>query len=143
MASGHRRDLGFPKLSHIGAGMVCLANRCISYAAPPSDRAVRCGGAAASGNLLLDSSFPEFTRITLQEVDDLVAHRAVLVDAAISGGEEQLPCTAETRLELRAGEEDGPVRFGAFAADNVGCVSSRERADRDCVFAGSVGGLDG
>lgn len=31
-----------------------VSNRCISYAAPPSDRAVKCGGTAASGNLFLE-----------------------------------------------------------------------------------------
>src|SRR4051794_9462754 len=46
-------------------------------------------------------SLPEFTRVTLQEVDDLLAHRAVLVGVTDAGGEEQFPCAAEARLELR------------------------------------------
>ena len=35
--------------------------------------------------------------MTLQEVDDLVAHRAVLVAVIGAGGEEQLPCAEEAR----------------------------------------------
>jgi hypothetical protein len=64
------------------------------------------------------SSLPEFTRVTLQEVDDLVAHRAVLVGLIGAGGEKQLPRAAEARLKLRMREQDFPVRFGAFTADN-------------------------
>lgn len=80
--------------------------------------------------------------MTLQEVDDLVAHRPVLVGGTGAGGEQQLPCAEEACLELRMREDRFPVGVGAFMPHDVGCMSPCERADRHRILTGSVGGLN-
>ena len=139
---GHRRDLGFPKLSHIGARTVAWEllhfRRCAAFR--PRREMRRCGRV---GKPLQDSSFPEFTRITPQEVDDLVADRSAWVaDDEISGVKEQQFRAPRRRRASNFGlaKRMVQVRFGAFAADNVGCVSSRERVhSRPLCFRGGIG----
>jgi hypothetical protein len=86
--------------------------------------------------------FPELVRLALQEVDDLVAHRAVLVGTRIGASEKQLLRTAAARFGFRGGEDGSPIRFDAVATDDVGGIASCKGTDRDGVFVGSVGRRD-
>lgn len=54
--------------------------------------------------------------MTLQKLDDLVAHRTILIGITAAISEEQLTCSAQSRFELRMREEGFPVSLVAISA---------------------------
>jgi hypothetical protein len=106
---------------------------------PSAGLLVRNSCPTPAGFWMVTGLLPELVRIALQEPDDLVAHRAVLVGVTGTGGEKQLLRAEQARLKFWVCEEGLPVRFGAVTTHNVRRVTPRQRTDRDGILTASIG----